>query len=186
MDIIQLGLTKLFQNVVDKINVLLRQYPTALIIIGGDYNKAPDNALDRFPPKSSTHSINLNIALLCNELSLVDIWRLHFPTQQCFAWHKKNNTIRSRLDFWLLSPTLFPYTFSNKKCTSLLTDHSAVFLNIKNQENYSSNKTNTNYWKCNTSLLLNDTFCLNVKRIIEECKNELALSKIQRWELFKL
>lgn len=41
----------LFEVIENKIALWLNKYPSGIICIGGDFNIAPDNMLDRMPPK---------------------------------------------------------------------------------------------------------------------------------------
>ncbi len=44
-------------EVTHSISVLMKKYQGALLIMGGDFNDAPDDFLDRFPPHMSTYFV---------------------------------------------------------------------------------------------------------------------------------
>lgn len=55
------------------ISVLMKKYQGALLIMGGDFNDAPDDFLDRFPPHTSTSSKFKFTTFLSSHLSIVDM-----------------------------------------------------------------------------------------------------------------
>lgn len=54
MIIIHQSKPKICPQLSNAILVLLRKYEDAFLLIGGDFNDAPDDFIDRFPPNSSS------------------------------------------------------------------------------------------------------------------------------------
>ena len=78
------------------------------IIIGGDFNCAPNPILDKkggllIPRKS----VVTTIKNLQEELELVNIWRVKNPERKSFTWSQNSPMSFRRLaDYWLISNTL--------------------------------------------------------------------------------
>lgn len=53
-----------FEDLSYKILDLKDKYPSATVIVGGDFNEAPDLCLDRFPPKPESYRCNTIISLI--------------------------------------------------------------------------------------------------------------------------
>lgn len=59
------------EAVVNQILYWLSKFPKSFLLIGGDFNIALDNSLDRWPPWQST-SLNTNLKLFLQKLDLVE------------------------------------------------------------------------------------------------------------------
>lgn len=66
----------------------------------------------------------------CSVFNLKDVWRFDNPDTQNDTWFKPDGSVKSRIDFWLVSdnnPGLDPiYTIS----VAPLTDHCVIKLNF--------------------------------------------------------
>ncbi len=103
---------------------VLVKYPSSSLILGGDFNEAPDLCYDRFPPKYGNITSNKIISDICSTLSLVDVYRfLHNDISSSFTWFKSDLTQKSRIDFWLISDNLLSFVKSCNISTAPLTDH---------------------------------------------------------------
>ncbi len=157
--------TFLFSDLTSKLTALKVKYPSSLIM-GGDFNEAPDFCYDRFPPKYDNITSNKIINDLCSNLSLVDVSRfLHDDISSSFTWFKSDLTQKSRIDFWLISDNLLSFVKSCNIPTAPLTDHAGIELDILNVTCSSLRK--PGYWKLNTSLLQNSDYCLGIRGIID-------------------
>ncbi len=96
----------LFEEIGEKL-LWSNTLPYALICIGGDFNIAPDNNLDRFPPRQSA-SPNSKLKMFMEKFDLIDIWREKFPNVKSYTWSNKNQSRLSCLDYWLV-----PHSFKN-------------------------------------------------------------------------
>ncbi len=94
-----------FLNMLDqKLSSALRKYPTAFLILGGDFNIVMSNMLDRHPPRKAA-SPNSNLIAFMDQFYLVDIWRERFPDVIQYTWCNKDRSRQSRIDYWLISKT---------------------------------------------------------------------------------
>lgn len=58
-----------------KLEAFKNKYKDAHLIIGGDYNDAPDNLVDRIPIGVIPHSRFKSTAYICEQLEIIDVWR---------------------------------------------------------------------------------------------------------------
>ena len=74
------------------------------VIIGGDYNLVLDVEKDKKGGLAKTHKKSLEVInSYCEDLDLIDVWRIQNPEQRRFTWRQKNPEIQCRLDFFLVS-----------------------------------------------------------------------------------
>lgn len=112
----------------------------------------------------------------------VDYWRISNLTSVKYAWTNfANNNQCSRLDYWLISQIICKDVIKYEISVSPLTDHCMIELSIKIIQ---QPKSSGNTWKFNSSLLLNDGFCKQVK-ILFQSVNKLDMSHMNKWEWFK-
>ncbi len=179
--------SKLNQNLLKEISSLIsdlkRVYHTDNIVVGGYFNIAPDETHDRHPPKGITFKPNPLVSHFCTILKLIDVWRYLNPNLRQLSWLRPNATSKSRIDFWLISDNLMLFVKDCAISAAPLTDHCAISLLFKSNNNTSRNK---GYWKCNSDLLNNERFCNKVKDLILEIKNSSNFnSNKARWEFLK-
>lgn len=63
--------SQLLNEIKNTIDTLISRYPTAKIVLGGDFNMVWSPERDRFPPKAEADG---NILIhFCNRLNLIDI-----------------------------------------------------------------------------------------------------------------
>lgn len=157
-------------------------YSTEKIVIGGDFNLAPDLWLDRLPPKGQSHNYDETITEFTSQLNLVDYWRVKHPYTSQFTWfNSASNGQCSRLDYWLISNNLISDVSNCEISASPLTDHCMVTLSLQYQRIESKA---ISVWKFNNSLLENTEFCKEVKKMVKEI-SDLDLSPLSKWEWFK-
>ena len=76
------------------------------VIIGGDFNVAPNPSLDCQGGKPVQKDSFNQIKDLSLSNDLVDIWRIGNPDVKKFTWSQKSSFIQRRLDYWLISDYL--------------------------------------------------------------------------------
>lgn len=67
----------LFTYLCTKLTSLKSKYNGAHIIIGGDFNDAPDDLMDRIPARLDQHSRFKSTAFVCEQLSVIVVWRFY-------------------------------------------------------------------------------------------------------------
>lgn len=157
-------------------------FSTDRVIIGGDFNLAPDLLLDRLPSRRHYHTHDEIILELITKANLIDYWRMKNPTRKQFTWfNSSNNGQCSRLDYWLISDNLINEVNRCDISASPLTDHCVIFLTIS----LDGRETKINsIWKFNNNLLENTEFCNIVKHLVKEV-GDLDMSFLSKWEWFK-
>lgn len=174
------------RNLLSKISQLIGEWKllhgTDNILMGGDFNIAPNSWLDRKPPKGLQPEYNDIINTFSVSNNLVDYWRMTNPDTVKYTWiSPADANVSSRLDYWLLSPNVCNLISKCDIQTSPLTDHCLISLSLSvvKQNQYSKS-----VWKFNNMLLLNEEFCCQVKIICHEM-NDMDLSNSSKWEWFK-
>ncbi len=88
----------LFSIISEAVAQIKSKFNTNLVLIGGDFNLAPDEWLDRSPSSYTSHHFNNIIQDFCRLNSLTDIWRVKHPNASQFSWVKPNGLSKSRID----------------------------------------------------------------------------------------
>uniref|UniRef100_A0A3B3IJR3 Reverse transcriptase domain-containing protein n=1 Tax=Oryzias latipes TaxID=8090 RepID=A0A3B3IJR3_ORYLA len=173
----------LLTEIAKHVKLLNHKYCTNTVVIGGDYNMVLDEWLDRVPSKFNTHHINPTLRDFCLDVNVSDPWRIKNPLRQTFSWFKPNGSSKSRIDFWLVSNNLLQNKIDVNISAAPLTDHCLIELNVSSQIQKSFGR---GYWKFNSSLLTNETFCNAVIELLETLNSDSTLkSYTDKWEFFK-
>ena len=103
------------------------------LIIGGDWNVIRDPELDKaggndYAKKRSIECIDA----LITKFDLNDTWRIKHPDTKRFSWRQSNPLIQCRLDYWLISDSLFDKVNNTDIIPSIRSDHSAITLKFQN------------------------------------------------------
>ena len=171
---------KFFKNLLTWFNKIKKTGD--LIVCGGDWNITQAATLDtrgvahvQKPPQSFRNFIRKN--------KLLDVWRKMYPTKKQFTWRQNKLGIYSRLDYWLISSTLYPLVHSSDIRPALKCDHNAISLKLK----IGCSARGKGYWKFNNALLLDDSFTGCVKNLIGKVKLEYVNENPQiSWEICKI
>ena len=159
---------------------LKSKYRDSHVLIAGDFNEAPDDALDVFPPRIS---VSKNYQLLCDNPQVIDAWRFLHPHNKEYTWNNNAFTHKSRIDFWLLSANAVQFFSDISIGYSPLSDHRFITISLTGSTD--SCKRIRGYWKFNNKLLSDKKgieMVVNVASIFEDDSK----SHTQRWEVFKL
>lgn len=141
------------------------------VILAGDFNLVlnPEKDLHDYlnvnNPKAREQVLNLMI-----ECNLIDVWREMNVEKKQYTWRKKNTNKKSRLDFFLISESLFVDVQETNIYTGYKTDHSLILLKF----DFDKFKKGRSYWKFNNSLLKDPVYVREIKDIITETKNMYA------------
>ena len=154
------------------------------IIIGGDWNVVRDQQFDKsggiFNIKHKTLD---QLDQLMNNFELNDIWRIKNPNHKRFTWRQTNPLIQCRLDFWLISDSLYDTVNNTDIIPSVRSDHSAIILNLSQLDKI---ERGPGLWKFNNSLLEDATYINELKNKITKWKQNNHMDDKQvQWEYFK-
>ena len=131
------------------------------IIVGGDFNCPLNTILDKkggiLTPRKSVVSI---INSIQGDLDLIDIWRVKNPNTKSYTWSQNSPMILCRLDYWLISNNLHDLTASTDIIPAIKTDHSAISLELTNDDNQIKGP---GFWKMNCALLEDDLYVDDIK-----------------------
>ena len=128
----------------------LLDFQSEEIIIGGDFNLVLDIEKDKSGGLARTH-LNAEKVVndFCENMDLVDAWRILNPDISRFTWRQKHPEVHCRLDFVLVSQSILGNVTRTDITPGFQTDHSMISLNISSH----TNKRGPGFWKLNTSLL---------------------------------
>ena len=96
-----------------------------------------------------------------NVFNVQDVWRIKHPNQKSFTWSQNSPFIFCRLDYWLVSDSLYDKVGNLDIVSAIKTDHSAIKLQLHKIE---EGPKGTGFWKMNTSMLNDVAYCDEVKK----------------------
>lgn len=151
------------RSMLEKLGRLVNEWKavhmTDKVVMGGDFNIAPNSWLDRLPPRGQQPENNEVLHNFCIETNTFDYWRLNNPTNLEYTWiSASNGNQRSRLDYWLISHSISNNVQKCEITASPLTDHCLINLSLLVTK---QPRSSGNIWKLNNRLLSNDFFFAN-------------------------
>lgn len=124
------------------------------LIVAGDHNVILDSHLDRSASRICNPS---NASTVLNNLiastNLVDIWRLHHPTDRKYSFFLNKHKSYSRIHFFLLDAKLISNVTNTKYYNILISDHAPTSMTF----NFSKPKPGSS-WHFRPSLLADKNF----------------------------
>ena len=154
----------------------MTKYENSLFILGGDFNLILDPQLDCY------NYININNPNARNKLlncmidnNLIDCWRENNLEAKEYTWFRRNPIKKARLDYFLISETLFTDIDSTKILPGYRTDHSMILIAIQ----FGKFKKGVSYWKFNNSLLKDLTFVTQIKETIKDVKSQYCINNLE-------
>ena len=105
------------------------------------------------------------------ENSLFDIFREFYPDERKYTWRKFNSIKQARLDYFLIKEELLPLTKDVYIEPSYRSDHSLVILALKKDQF----KRDRPFWKFNNSLLKDQQYISEIKKLILDIKKQYAV-----------
>jgi exonuclease III len=152
-------------------------------IVCGDFNCALDNTLDIIsgqPHRKADVESFANFVLNC---SLNDTFRMFHPDKKVFTWSRQNPFIARRLDYLLVSDSVFNAVNYCDVCVNPHSDHKYVEMNVKMVDV----KRGPSYWKFNDSLLRDIHFSDQMNFTINNfCTDNADLEAQLKWDLCKV
>ena len=153
-----------------------------IIIAGGDWNCVQNKIMDT-SGVSYAYSPKKNFVTFRKNNNLVDVWRKMYPDRKLFTWRQLSLHIYSRLDYWLVSKEHLSYISSIDIKPVLKCDHNGVSMKMK----VFAHKRGKGCWKLNNSLLSDEVYKQNIKRIIKIVCMEFSKFDHQfKWEMCKI
>ena len=104
-----------------------------------------------------------------NIFNVHDVWRVKHPSQKSFTWSQKSPFIFCRLDYWLISDSLYDMVGNVDIVSAIKTDHSAIILQLHKIE---EEVKGPGFWKMNTSILNDAAYIEEVKKNILTWREE--------------
>ena len=150
----------------------IEEFQNDHVIICGDWNMIMDVEMDSF------NYVNINnprarqsVLQLLDQENFIDPWRLMHENKKQYTWRRLNPTKKqARLDFFIIHESLFQYVTNTDIIPGYRTDHSAIILKLK----FQNNERGKGYWKFNNSLLKDSQYIDKIKKIIEDVKQTYA------------
>ena len=115
---------------------------------------------------------------------LVDVWHHLKPSKCGYTWENSNGSVKSRLDYFLVSSTIIPNIKTVKSMYVPNTDHKQLYISI----NIKGQTAGPGYWKLNSSLLEHQGYIDGIHTIISNVLRECTDIKSKRitWEILKV
>ena len=136
------------------------------LVLGGDLNFIQDTLYDSDSGTPTLkHSSIAELCYLQSQRDLVDIWRIRNPSVKRFTYRQHKPLIQRRFDYILISDYLQDYTKHTGIIPAVLTDHSAIILNLSGSE---GSQRGHSYWKFNKSLLSDNVYLGLMREKIDE------------------
>ena len=123
---------------------------------------------------------------IANLLDLVYIWRIFNPDARRFTWRRTRPDIHCRLDFVLTSSSLSTVITKADILPGFKTDHFLITLHLT----HNTNPRGPDFWKLNTSFLLESEYVNLIKetinKVANEYKNDNEVDSVLLWDTMKL
>ena len=168
------------------IKEMIEEYGNENLIIGGDLNTYLDIDIDK--KGGTTEKVSkyaLNIKALCEEYSLIDLWRVRHPDKKAYTRkeNSRNGLVQSRLDYWLVSIGLSYLIKHVTICPGNCSDHSLITFTL---DLVNTQRRGKGFWKFNNSLLKDVEYIAMIKETIGNIKTEfITENKNMLWEFAK-
>ncbi len=172
----------MFSELSLKLDILKGKYNDSTIIIGGDFNDAPDDYMDRHPPRSTILQNFKPTSFFGDHFLLTDVWRFMNPGVTDYTWSNSNRSLRSRIDSWLMSSQSLQFVSDVSHSHAPLSDHKLICLRLRGSKEKSNMR---GYWKINNNILDDKKFKEGVDLLAKDIFNRKEMNSIQKWEFFK-
>ena len=155
-----------FNNLKSRISKCVNPY-----IIAGDFNLVLNPEIDTFNYKNINNPNARNVLLeTIAEFDLIDCWREQNQEKLEFTWFRKNPIKKARLDYFLISETLYTDLDNVKIKPGYRTDHSMMYIKFE----FDKFIRGKSYWKMNNSLLKDKEYVKQIKEVIQNVKTQYA------------
>ena len=101
--------------------------------MGGDWNVIRDPEIDKSGGNGRVKTKAIDaVTRLLTKYNLNDVWRVKNPNTPRYSWRQNHPLVQCRLDYWLLSDSLFDNVTDTSIIPSIKSDHSAITLDFNN------------------------------------------------------
>jgi exonuclease III len=152
------------------------------IFVVGDFNMVIDNEKDILAGENHNIGEVKQFNDTIDNLQLNDVWRMFFPEDKQYTWHRTNPFIARRLDYIFASDSAFTKVHGCGTLTVPSSDHKGVYCDLQ----FSSFVKGPSYWKFNNSLLRDKTYIDGINSLIDQTHSEDNLEPQNKWEFCKL
>ncbi len=156
-------------------------------VLGGDWNTLLDPQIDKYNPSKNDIRTDFasKILSLCEQLNLIDIWRVMNPGVCRYTWRSRHPLQQSRLDFWLISAHMIYDLKDVDILPAIHTDHSIISVSFQNRDDCTKG---AGFWKFPSHLLKDKDYVAYIKEWILISKEKyLQLSDLGlKWDLVKM
>ena len=154
------------------------------IIMGGDWNIIRDPELDKCGGiyRVKRKAID-SLTTLILKFNLNDVWRIKNPNLSRYSWRQSQPLVQCRLDYWLISDSLFDSVTDTDIVPSIRSDHSGITLKFRS---IAPVHNKPGFWKFNSSLLNEKDFTDQMKIHLRDWQEQYECpNKTSKWELIK-
>ena len=155
----------------------------------GDFNLFFDQKLESDGANPILKKLAVSKLIELKEsLNLCDIWRIRNPKSKAFTFRQRHfpGILQRRLDYLFVLNNIQESVKNVKILNALSTDHSLLFCPVLNLTNISGGR---GLWKFNNSLISNNNFVDEIKRLIQKfifgSEIDTYLTDQVKWELLK-
>ena len=158
-----------------------------LIICARDFNLLFNIKLESYGgnPVFKKHSVE-KIFELKETYNLTDVWRIRNPKVKQYTFRQKHVSgfLQRRLDYFFISNNIQEFILDTNIIPSISSDHSSILISFSKDK---QNNKSSGFWKFNNSLLSDDIFKEELKKHIQNIKNDNELSNDSqiKWEFLK-
>ena len=166
------------------LHCITEEKPSDILIVGGDFNLIQNFEYDKkggnVPKKNSLHVLKNCI----EQCELIDIWRDRHKNKREYTWSQNKPKIACRLDYFLIPKVQSNYIKNVYIDTFIMkSDHKPVIIEIDKTK---FPKRGPSYWKLNNSLIEDNTYCEEIKQIIDNTwQSNLHMKILSRYEFVK-
>ena len=123
---------------IDKLDNVITQHSISVlddIILGGDWNFIRNANLDKSGGNYTVKEKSISkLNDLMTKLNISDVWRIKNPNSTRYTWRQSNPLVQCRLDYLLVSDSLYDNIVNIDVIPAIRTDHSTVVLLLEKIE----------------------------------------------------
>jgi exonuclease III len=152
------------------------------VFIVGDFNMVMNNALDIIAGDEHNVDEVKKFNDTIDKLQLNDVWRMFYPDDKQYTWHRDNPFIARRLDYIFASDSVFSNILN---CGNLIvpsSDHKGVYCDLQ----FSAFVKGPSYWKFHNSFLHDKLYTEKMNLLIDDIAEDVELEPQMKWEYCKV